>query len=148
MPSTPAERYMQLYPELRYSFNQTFNGPRGVSSNDVKGDSATALWVLQLAHPCKKRPDPSGKRVVFMDNFYTRHDLGETLKTMTDGEVRITGTCRMNFIRQVNSIGVRKALALLEKEPRGSWALVRAYNDEGNEDLLNYPFPYRKQEAK
>ena len=112
--------------EMRYSFNGTFDGPRG-TANGIKGDDPTAMWILQMVHPCKKLKDPSGKCMVFMDNFYTCHSLGQALKKMTDGEERITGTCHLNNINKVNHIGVMKALALLEKEERGAWALIWAW---------------------
>jgi len=83
-----------------------------------------------MAHQTKKQPDPNGKRVFFMDNYYTRHVLGEKLKEMTDGEVRITGTCKMNLINKVNSHGVKKAMELLADKPHGYWALVHAYDNE------------------
>ena len=135
---------MKLFPEMRYSFNGTFDGPRG-TANGIKGDDPTAMWILQMVHPCKKLKDPSGKCVVFMDNFYTCHSLGQALKKMTDGEVRITGTCHLNYINKVNHIGVMKALALLEKEERGTWALIQAYDDEGNEKLLEPPGQRKKR---
>lgn len=65
-----------------------------------------------------------------MDNFYTRHVLAEKLKQMTDGEARIVGTCKMNLVNKVNAVGVKKAIELLADQPHGSWALVRAYNNE------------------
>jgi hypothetical protein len=85
---------------------------------------------IQLAHQTKKLPDPNGKHVFFMDNFYTRHVLAEKLKQMTDGEARIIGTCKMNLVNKVNAVGVKKAIELLADQPHGSWALVRAYNNE------------------
>jgi hypothetical protein len=100
-----------------------------------------------LAHPSKKKPDPSGKRVMYMDNFYTRHRLGQVLKKMTDGEVRITGTCRTNLVNKVNLVGVKKAIAALESEPRGSWALVRAYDDEENEEFTEPASKKRKRQS-
>jgi hypothetical protein len=138
---------MELFPEMRHSFNMTFNGPRG-TANGIKGEDPTAMWILKMAHPCKKLKDPSGRHMVFMDNFYTLHSLGEVLKIMTEGEVRITGTCHLNHITKVNHLGVTKALALLDKAPRGTWALIRAYSDEGNKKLLEPPAKRRKQEKE
>jgi hypothetical protein len=37
--------------------------------------------------------------------------------------------------QQVNSVGIKKAIAMIENEPRGSWAFICAYNNEGNEEM-------------
>jgi hypothetical protein len=99
----------------------------GKTSGAAK-DSASALWTLQKAHQTKKLPDPSGKRSIFIDNFYTRHNLAEKVKVMTDGEIHITGTCRLDVINARNKVGVKKGIDMLKDRPRGSWALVRAFN--------------------
>jgi hypothetical protein len=78
---------LSSFPKMRYSLFNTFGSSTG-KAYGIKADSATALWVLQLAHQAKKQMDPSGKWVTFMDNFYTRHRLGQALKAMTDGEVK------------------------------------------------------------
>jgi hypothetical protein len=49
-----------------------------------------------------------------MDNFYTRHNLAEKVKVLTDGEIRITGTCRLNVINTRNKVGVKKGIDMLK----------------------------------
>lgn len=128
LPLSPGERYTQLFRDLRTPFNKAYaDDPTGKICGVAK-DSASALWSLQMAHQTKKQPDPSGKRHIFMDNFYTRHTLAEKVKVMTDGEIRITGTCRLNVINTINKVGVKKGIDMLKEKPRGSWVLVRAFN--------------------
>jgi hypothetical protein len=52
----------------------------------VNDDSPSACWVLQMVHQTKMYPDPSGKRVIFCDNFYTHHTLASSLKAITEEE--------------------------------------------------------------
>jgi hypothetical protein len=43
----------------------------------------------------------------------------------------------MNFINKLNALGVCKAIVMLENKPRGSWALVHVYDNEGNEEFFD-----------
>ncbi len=47
------------------------------------------------------------------DNFYTRLYLAEKVKKLSDQEIRITGTCRLNVVDKVNKVGVKAAIDLL-----------------------------------
>jgi hypothetical protein len=96
----------------------------------VKGEPASALWVLQMAHHTKQYQDPSGKRVFFKDNFYTHHTLGMSLKKITDGDAHLCGTVRFTNIDGTNWYCLKTAIKDLKDKPRGSWLLVRtcAYN--------------------
>ena len=98
--------------------------------NDVDCDpeSATALWLLQMAHQVICFKSPSGKRLFCMDNLYTRHTLGKCLKQITDGEARILGTVRPNLIDATNRVLVMKALEMAKSKERGQWILVSAYD--------------------
>jgi hypothetical protein len=96
LPTSQAERYTQLFRDLRTPFDKAYADDPNGKVFGVAKDSASALWSLQMAHQTKKLPDPSGKRSIFMDNFYTRHNLAEKVKVLTDGEICITGTCRLN----------------------------------------------------
>ncbi len=109
---TASEAYCQLFPELRTPFNNTF-GP----SCAVDGDSASAAWVLQMAHQKKICEDPNNKRVMFSDNFYTRHNLASTLKKITDGEVRLCGTCRFNNVDSTNRYYLKQAIEQMKDMP-------------------------------
>jgi hypothetical protein len=113
---------------MRLPYNKTFEADPDGKVSGVSKDSPSALWTLQMSHQTKKFPDPSGKRNIFMDNFYTRHTLAERVSAMSDDEIKITGTCRLNIINKRNAVGVKKAIELLVDKRRGSWALVRAYN--------------------
>ena len=68
----------------------------------VDKDLATALWILQLGIQTKTRVDPSGKSVHFMDNFYTCHLLGETLKKFTQNEAYIIETVKFTNVDSTN----------------------------------------------
>jgi hypothetical protein len=101
---------------LRTPFHKAYaDDPSGKVSGVAK-DTASALWTLQMAHQTKKQRDPSGKRSIFMDNVYTRHKLAEKVKVLTDGEIRITGTCRLNVIQSRNKVGVKKAIDMLKDQ--------------------------------
>ena len=134
LPLSPADRYIDVFRDLRTPFDRAFADDPTGKNGGVKKDSPSALWSLQLAHQTKKQPDPSGKWSVFMDNFYTRHNLGEKVKQLTNGEIHIMGTCRLNVIQSKNKIGVKKAIDMLKNQERGTWALVRAFNSQTEDD--------------
>ena len=84
-PESAPVAYCREFPQLRSAYNKILGG----SDSYVDGNSPSALWVLQMAHQTLQFPDPSGKRVFFTDNFYTRHRLAQALKKITDGEARL-----------------------------------------------------------
>ena len=57
------------------------------------------------------------------------HQLAHAVKVMTDGEARMIGTVRLTNIDCTNRFCVQKAIDLLDAKPRGSWCLVRAYDE-------------------
>lgn len=119
LPSTAGERYTRLFHGLRAPFDKGYaQDPEGKLSGVAK-KSASALWSLQMLHQTHKQKDPSGKRHLYMDNFYTRHNLAEKVKQLSDQEIRITGTCRLNVIDKFNKVGVKAAINLLRDEERG-----------------------------
>ena len=63
-----ASRYCSVFRDMRQSFD-TFisNDPEEI----ILADSASALWSLQISNMHKALQSPSGKQVVFMDNYYT-----------------------------------------------------------------------------
>jgi hypothetical protein len=112
LPSTAGERYTHLFHGLRAPFDKGYaQDPDGKLSGVAKS-SASALWSLQMLHQMHKQKDPSGKRHLYMDNFYTRHVLAEKVKELSDQEIRITGTCRLNVIDKFNKVGVKAAIDL------------------------------------
>jgi len=64
----------------------------------IEKDSPSALRMLQMAHQTKRIKDPSGKRLFFTDNFYTRHHLAHALNVITDGEARMIGMVRLSLV--------------------------------------------------
>ncbi|OWZ15266.1 hypothetical protein PHMEG_00011131 [Phytophthora megakarya] len=40
---------------------------------------ASALWVAMCGHLTRTFPDPSSRQLLVFDNFYTRHNLAQTL---------------------------------------------------------------------
>jgi hypothetical protein len=108
------------------------------SDSEVKADSASAGWVLQMAHQTKIYQDPNNKRVIFCNNFYTRHTLAASLRRITNGETRLIGTCRFNNVDATNRFYLKQAIEALKLKPRGSWMLVRAYDKVDNYDVLKW----------
>jgi len=121
-----AADYCTTFRTLRTPYNNIFS-----EGNDfnIEVDSPTSLWVLQMAHQTLSIEDPNGRRVFFTDNFYTSHRVGTALKKFTDGEARLIGTIRMNTVDCTNRYHLFKTIDMVDKMPRGSWALVRAYDE-------------------
>jgi hypothetical protein len=98
-----------------------------------------------MMHPTALMRSSSSKRVIFTDNFYTRHTMASTLKDATDGEAQMIGTVRFNVGDAVNRIHIREAMECLNNLQRGSWRLVRAYSKPSDWDhrkafyLKNHP---------
>ncbi|GMF34285.1 unnamed protein product [Phytophthora lilii] len=70
--------------------------------------------------------EPSGKRVISMDSYYTRHALGKHVLEMTRGETRILGTCRLNYVDALTRSALEAAVFALANAVRASWKLVAA----------------------
>jgi hypothetical protein len=115
-PENAAQSYCHLFPEMQTPYNNVLCA----SDSAVKGESASALWVLQMSHHTKQYQDPSGKRVFFMDNFYTRHTLGLSLKKITDGEAHLCGTVWFTNVDATNRYYLKTAIKELKDKPRGS----------------------------
>jgi hypothetical protein len=76
----------------------------------------------------KNDPDPSGKHVIFCDNFYTHHILASLLKAITEGEFHLIGKVRFLNVDVTNRHYLKTAIEQLKKKPRGSWLLVCVYD--------------------
>lgn len=118
--------YCRIFRSLRTPYNNVFHPDLNLK---IEKDSPSALWMLQMAHQTKAFPDPSGKRIFFTDNFYTRHNLAHSLKVITDGEARMIGTVRFSNVDCTNRYFLQKAIEDIDGKPRGSWCLVRAYDE-------------------
>ncbi|KAF4132759.1 Transposase IS4 [Phytophthora infestans] len=120
------ERYTAIFPEMR----------RPIAGRCAEGGlnskKATALWVAMLARQNQQLPAPSGKRVVVMDSYYTRHGLAKPILEMTTGETRVIGTCRLNYVDSLSRSSVEAAVLALQHAERGSWKLVAAMEAVGD----------------
>ena len=125
--------YSRVNRQMRTPYNKVFQ-----NNKFIKKDSASAMWILQMAHQCKMRRDRSGKRVFFCDNYYTRHHLATALKKITDGEAVLVGTVKYNIVDGTNRVYLKQAINMIEKEKRGAWLLVRAYECHPDLEKLRY----------
>ena len=71
-----------------------------------------------------------------MDNYYTRHTLGVSLKDITDGEARIIGTVKFCNVDNTNRKFLSKAIHSMAEKQCGEWLLVRAYDKVSNYEAL------------
>lgn len=70
-----AQSYTTVFRDLRGPYSKHFDKV----GCPVDRNSATALWILQLAHQAKNDTSVDRKRVIFTDNFYTRHTMAKQL---------------------------------------------------------------------
>jgi hypothetical protein len=89
--TTPANRFSNVFPDMRTPLRKALLTFNTTYECGIKLDSASALWLSMICHQTQKSPSPSGRRVVVMDNFYTRHTLATAASILTDGEVRVIG---------------------------------------------------------
>ena len=126
-----AEAFCRVHREMRTPYNRVLGNCTFIEKN-----SPTAMWILQMAHQTKTYQDPSGSRVFFMDNFYTRHTLAQGLKQMTDGEAKIIGTVKFTNIDSTNRRYVAEGVTKLKDCARGSWSVIRAHDKHPDLDKL------------
>ncbi|EGZ23243.1 hypothetical protein PHYSODRAFT_487456, partial [Phytophthora sojae] len=113
LPTTPAQRYTRLFPRMRTPVDNTLRR----ADVRIKSDATGALWMAMIAHQTKLFPAPSQRRLLVCDNFYTRHDLANAVLALTNGEVRMLGTIRRDWVGRLNKAAVRLSMSLL------TWAL-------------------------
>jgi len=114
-----AERYINLFPDLRKPVHRVFG--------DVI-EKKTVLWAAMIAQQNQRCRAPFKKRVVVMDNFYTSVGLARTLDQLTDGEIKIIGTIKMNMVQGINRENVKQAETLMKNGDAHEWYLIRAYH--------------------
>jgi hypothetical protein len=131
-PECAAVAYCRNFPQLRSAYNKVLK----LADSFVNGESASAIWVLQMVHQTLQFPTPSSKRYFFSNKFYTRHTLAQALKKITDGEARLMGSVRFTNVDATNRFHLKNAIEALKNSPRGSWSLVRAYDKGPNYDQL------------
>ncbi len=113
-PENATQAYCHLFPEMRTPYNNVLCA----SDSAVKVESASALWVLQMEHHTKQCQDPLGKRVFFMDNFYTRYTLALSLKKISNGEAHLCGTVWFTNVDATNWYYLKTAIEDLKDKPR------------------------------
>ncbi|KAE9332458.1 hypothetical protein PR003_g14511 [Phytophthora rubi] len=114
--TTPAQLYTNQFPSL---YNTLLRDDVTVSAK-----STTALWLVMVGHQSKMFRSPSGYRFVVSDNFYTRHTFAKAILAFTDGEVRTTGTVRLNVIGEWNKPAVEDSVRRVAEAARGEWEFV------------------------
>ena len=117
------DRYNHLHREFAQILNREFGPESTISRN-----SASALWLCQLVHQSRLYREPDHHRVIFCDNFYTRPRLAEKVFSISQGDIRITGTCKFPNIDAINRPVIGECLASLKNAERGSWLLARTYS--------------------
>lgn len=126
------QAFVSVFRDMRLAYLKHFGRPDCL----VDINSPTALWILQVAQQVKMDDATCKKRVLFTDNFYTRHTMAKELNTYTDGKVFLVGTVKFTNVDAINRIYLSMAIQEMKNEPRGTWMLVRAYNKTKNTDEL------------
>ena len=98
-PLSQVERYNHLFKIFGTILNSHFN-----DQSVIDRKSASALWLCQLVHQSKTLRPSDSYRVAFTDSFYTRPRLAEKLFTISDTDIRMTGTCK--FTNKLTYIGI------------------------------------------
>ncbi|KAK1938778.1 hypothetical protein P3T76_008853 [Phytophthora citrophthora] len=87
------------------------------------------MWdVAMCGRLTKAFPDPSSRRLLVSNNFYTRHNLARTLPTFTDGEMEMLGTVRIPLQGKWIGSELDAAKSRMDAASRGSWELIAAIN--------------------
>ncbi|KAF1791585.1 PiggyBac transposable element-derived protein [Phytophthora cactorum] len=133
MLSTPAERYTGLFPTLRTPLYNTLRADEVT----IEQESTTALWIAIAGHQTRALRSPTDHRLVVSDNFYTRHTFAQALLKLTDGEMHLLGTVRMNLVDKWNKPAVSAAVARVDGDSRGGWELVAAVDPEPGWEKIN-----------
>ena len=115
-----AINYTRLFPLLETPMNIA------VSRSNINMNDATALWAAMLSHQTKSYQSPTEHRVVVCDNFYTRHSFAKLLKLLTDGEIRILGTMRFNYVDKWSKSIIKESIKRVSNADRGTWELITA----------------------
>ncbi len=57
----------------------------------------------------------TGRRVLFTDNYYTSNNFARSVFKMTDGEIRVIGTVRLNYVDAGSKNIVQDCMSELKK---------------------------------
>ena len=125
-----SERYVQLFPKLRTLFlNHIKKFEQDSMIHGMERNKQSWLWSLQMAPVTQQHRSGERRRLVVTDNYYTRPGLARAVNSMSDGEIRMIGTCRTTFVGAPNRKNIELALAKLKNSPRGSWILVAEHEE-------------------
>lgn len=119
--TTQASKYCNVFKDKKTIYQNKFVKDK---DSEIKHDKASPLWCLQIAQMHKNHELPGGHRVILMDNFYTRQALAKKIKSLTNDEIRLTGTVRMNLIDKLNKPLVKEACEKNQNMDTGTWLLV------------------------
>ena len=86
-----AMRYTENFRDLKTPLEKLHTDL--AKTEDLK--KASALWIAKL---------------VFMDNFYSRHTFATNLKKLSDNDIKVIGTVRCNIVDSANRDNVLKGL--------------------------------------
>ncbi|OWY97847.1 hypothetical protein PHMEG_00031521 [Phytophthora megakarya] len=109
MRSTPAERYLDVFPLLRTGLFRTLHKP----NVSITRKKLSVLWVAMWS----SNEDASDAN---------RHNLAKALMVFTDGEMRTLGTVRISLQGKWNANELEASKTRMDEEVRGSWELVAA----------------------
>lgn len=93
--------------------------------NSIEGfivgkDSASALWCAQVAQQMKVHSKPQHGRLLVMYNFYTHHTLARKMNALSDEEVFVLGTVRLNVVAAISCTAGNVAVESLKSAEQGS----------------------------
>ena len=101
-PASQVDRYNHLHKVFGFILNNHLN-----NQSTIDHQSASALWICQMVHKTKLHHPLNGVGwVIFMDSFYMWPRLAEKLCKVSDGNIKMTGTCNfctlMGLIAQLS----------------------------------------------
>ena len=144
---TCEERFLQVFPAFRGAFT-TFQQHicKDKTVVGMEKEKQSWFWAGLLGCVSLFCRSPDRKRLVVTDNFYTRPGLAKAAKQLTQGEIRIIGTCRANYVGAPNRANVENGIRMMKAKPRGSWMLVADF--EQNPDYKKLEKQHQEQQKK
>ena len=105
---------------MRSAQEKTFTWKSAVSPK-----SASGLWTLELALQHKAAKDPSGSRLVVIDDFYASRAVAKKLSEVAGGEMKGLGAVRFDNINGANRPLARQAVSQVREKGKGNWRLAQ-----------------------
>ncbi len=94
----------------------TFTALRTPMGNIYVKERHSVLWSAMISQRTQRQQSVQ-KRICFIGNFYARNSLAQKVCALTQGEVRIIGTRRANYVEGSNRDVVLKAREELKIHP-------------------------------